>query len=359
MTNGGAQDAPLVDNPDSNGGPAAILGVTISFMAIGIMLVTLRSYLRIFTLRAFGLDDYLMLIALICFILQSACIMSGVGYGIGRPLLSLSIGDRVNAMRMLILWELTYVATTTFVKASIGASLLRITNSIRWRYILWTGMAVDFSVGIAIFNYILFTCTPVQYQWEAFSPSTPVGHCQPPKDLEIIGYAFLAVTCSVYLLFAISPIIMLWSVQIESRTKYSVMVVLALGLIAMVANLVRVRYLGGVVRSADVLYTVTNDLIWSVIECGMAMITACIATYRPLLNMWRIRVGKASWQGGYKETHGLDDIFVHGIKTTVEGSKIRSTSEEDILGANIVRTLEITVEETDLQKASSYISRES
>jgi len=58
----------------------------------------------------------------------------------------------------------------------------------RWNYILWTGMSIDFITGVSVFSYILFTCSPIQYQWTAFDSSTPKGHCKPSGDLAIVGY---------------------------------------------------------------------------------------------------------------------------------------------------------------------------
>lgn len=42
-----------------------LLGVSILFITLGIILVALRCYVRIFLLRAFGYDDGLVIIALV------------------------------------------------------------------------------------------------------------------------------------------------------------------------------------------------------------------------------------------------------------------------------------------------------
>lgn len=81
-----------------------------------------------------------------------------------------------------------YIASTTFIKSSIGASLLRLANTKKWRYVLYFGMTIDFCAGIATFLYVLFTCSPVNYQWTAFNPATPKGHCLPAHGLAIVGY---------------------------------------------------------------------------------------------------------------------------------------------------------------------------
>jgi hypothetical protein len=77
----------------------------------------------------------------------------------------------------------------------------------------------------------------------------------------------------------------------------------------------------------------------------MGMIAACVATYRPLL-----RILKAGPKGrdseGYKRHLGLEDLFVNGVKTTIHANGHNNASGEEILGNDIVRMVEITVEET-------------
>lgn len=176
--------------------------------------------------------------------------------------------------------------------------------------------------------------------------------------LNLTHLVFLALTCAIYLMFATIPIFMLWNVQMDQKTKLSVMFILSLGLISMVANMVRLKYLDGVLRGDDTLFTIKQDLLWSIAECGTGMITSCLATYRPLLKLFAMRSSKRKGSGGYRETVVLDDIWTRGVKTTVVANKMATASEEDILGMNITRTVEFQVE-NDVEKAASSVSETS
>lgn len=163
-------------------------------------------------------------------------------------------------------------------KASIGASLLRLTQKKLWIYILSTALTIDVVLGAIIFAIQLFSCDPVEYRWTQFDPTTS-GVCKLEKSFNIVAYGMfmsgtsetrqanqrlvlLGTTCAIYLLFATLPIFMLWNVQVNLRTKASVLFILSLGIMyvlslpitfhlmrltshsSMVANMVRLKYLG-------------------------------------------------------------------------------------------------------------------
>lgn len=77
----------------------------------------------------------------------------------------------------------------------------------------------------------------------------------------------------------------------------------------------------------------------------MGMIAACIATYRPLLRI--LKDGpKGRDSEGCKRHIGLEELFINGVRTTVHANGHNNASGEEILGNDIVRMVEITVEET-------------
>lgn len=147
---------------------------------------------------------------------------------------------------------------------------------------------------------------------------------------------------------------MLWDVQMEIKLKLSVMFVLSLGLISMIANLVRLKFLPQIVRGYDTSYELRGDIIWSIIECGAGMVTSCVATYRPLV---KIMFSKDKVNSRYRDTFALDGVFCRGAKTVIVANKVATASEEDILGANglkITKTIEFQVEKSSVRTNSSF-----
>ena len=82
-----------------NRGPV-LSAVSIFFVSMAVVSFTLRAYVRTRMVRAFGVDDWFMLLATIMFILFVTCVNIGVHYGTGRHYVDLSRSDFENAMQV-------------------------------------------------------------------------------------------------------------------------------------------------------------------------------------------------------------------------------------------------------------------
>ena len=84
------------------------------------------------------------------------------------------------------------------------------------------------------------------------------------------------------LTFAILPIPLLWTLQINNKTKLSVLGILSLGFFAASASLVKVYYLTGYGQFGDFLWDATPLTIWSATEVNVGIIAASIPSLKPL-----------------------------------------------------------------------------
>lgn len=82
-----------------NRGPV-LAAVAIFFVTMATVSFTLRAYVRARMVRAFGVDDWFMLLATIMFILFVTCVNIGVHYGTGRHYADLELVDFENAMQV-------------------------------------------------------------------------------------------------------------------------------------------------------------------------------------------------------------------------------------------------------------------
>jgi len=89
----------------------------------------------------------------------------------------------------------------------------------------------------------------------------------------------------------------------------------------------------------------------------MGMIAACVATYRPLLRILKDG-SKDRDSEGFKRHIGLEELFMNGVTTTIHVGGLNNASGEGILGNDIVRMVEITVEETHKAERSESWSSE-
>ncbi|SPO05279.1 uncharacterized protein DNG_07966 [Cephalotrichum gorgonifer] len=92
-----------------------IVGVVGAFHFFAVTFVFLRLYVRLFMVRAFGIDDILIIAVAICLLLQ-------IPYGLGRHGPTLTVGERT-AFEHISFWK-------TILSDGLALGLLRISMAI-------------------------------------------------------------------------------------------------------------------------------------------------------------------------------------------------------------------------------------
>lgn len=92
---------------------------------------------------------------------------------------------------------------------------------------------------------------------------------------------------------------MLWSIQMNSRQKLSIIGILGLGVFATAAALVKLSYLPNYGRSGDWLWDSRNITIWTVIESNIGIIAGNLPCMKPL---FRTVLGSTYGRGSRKTT---------------------------------------------------------
>ncbi|KAL2676771.1 hypothetical protein Neosp_010537 [[Neocosmospora] mangrovei] len=265
----------------------ALVSTVVVFMALSWLSVGLRSYTRVFLMKSYQMDDWLMLIAQGIFTVSCAFILEGVKEGLGRH--NEAIEDdtaEVNALKWQALATATYVLDMMFIKLSIGVFLLRLSVKPVYTWIIWISLAIITIWSTVIFFWNMFQCSPVEKQWDFRITG---GHCVSADQIVSAAYAISAMTIVSDWLYAILPIPMLWTVKMTKAAKATVIVILGLGIFASIATLVRLRFLADLTDTDDILFAGTDAMVWTLIEPGVAIIASSLATIRPLLRAMKIR----------------------------------------------------------------------
>lgn len=77
-----------------------ILAVIVLFLVLSWLTVLARCWVRVKMIKAFALDDWLLLVTLLLFSIYSVLVIVGVYWGCGRHMRDLSVRQKVNAMRV-------------------------------------------------------------------------------------------------------------------------------------------------------------------------------------------------------------------------------------------------------------------
>lgn len=73
-------------------------GVAIGMLVFAIVSFSQRAFVRTYMVKAFGIDDWLMLGAMIAFIFFVTCVVAGTIFGTGRHMAELPLHDQQTAM---------------------------------------------------------------------------------------------------------------------------------------------------------------------------------------------------------------------------------------------------------------------
>ncbi|KAH7113058.1 hypothetical protein EDB81DRAFT_735044 [Dactylonectria macrodidyma] len=263
---------------DNRGPP--LQRVCYAMVVIALVSALLRFYVRLRIVRSFGVDDWFMLGGLVSFCLFVASSLLGVHFGAGRHILEILDDDRQHAIQCWWFCYLWYCLTMTATKVSIAHLLLRLVVRRLHSWIIYGVLILNIFSGIAFFFITLFQCSPVSEFWRR----TGTGKCLGMDAVIIISYVYG--TCGMICDFTCTllPMWIIWGLNMDKRTKISLMPVMAMACVASAATVVRFVYCEDA-RDPDFLYATINIVIWSTVEQGLAVAAGSLATLRPLLRI--------------------------------------------------------------------------
>ncbi|KAI0127605.1 hypothetical protein BJ170DRAFT_380675 [Xylariales sp. AK1849] len=273
----------MVSTTENRGPQLATVDYTFAILAFAT--IVLRCSVRVFIVRSFGLDDWLMVIAAVLFILYCSFSITGVHYGTGQHEADLPHANVARARSFWWLCYLMYALAMIFSKISIGCLLLRVAVRRLHTWIIYGAMTITVVTCAVFFFVTVFQCQPVSYFWEKHQD----GSC---VNIEvIIGLAYLYSSCAVLtdFTFALLPAWIIMGLQLKTRTKLALIPLMALGCVASAAVVVRFAYLTRF-RDPDFLWATVDIAIWSTVEQGLAVAAGSLATLRPLAKLigWKL-----------------------------------------------------------------------
>ncbi|RAK98747.1 pectinesterase precursor [Aspergillus ibericus CBS 121593] len=251
-------------------------------MGVSIMAVALRTFVRLYSVHAFGWDDALMVIALAFFIALDACWMVASKRGVGHKNEEFTnIETLEQALRWWWICQTLYSWSAAIAKTSISVALLRLAVHKMHRIILWTVTGLVILAGLMIWLVFLAGCQPISHFWFYVNPNHH-GRCISRQVLLDLGYVYSSLIVFSDITLGIMPAVLLWDLQMNRWTKVALGVVLGLGALESVAVIIRIPYLH-TYDDPNLLYATYQIDFWSIIEIGIGITAGSLATLRPLL----------------------------------------------------------------------------
>jgi hypothetical protein len=169
------------------------------------------------------------LVVQIFFTTYCACSLSGVHYGTGRHLEDIPPKDIPTALYYWWLCELFYTITTVLIRLSIAVFLLRICIKPGERWLIYGTLTMVISFSIFYFFLDLFQCSPVSFFWRQYEGQK--GRCINPAAVPDASIAHSVVSFTADWILGLLPVVLLWHLKMNTRTKVSVAGLLSLGLL--------------------------------------------------------------------------------------------------------------------------------
>ncbi|KAF7529202.1 hypothetical protein G7054_g9906 [Neopestalotiopsis clavispora] len=259
-----------------------IFYVTLALLIVSTITVAMRCYVRIRILKSFRIEDWMSLATMLSFGFFCGCVFLTVQKGAGKHLLAVPFSDLSGALLSRYLGEIAYILTSVFLKFTVGIFLLRICSRQWQNTVIWGVLAIVLIFNIVYMFIAVAQCQPIDYFWNRLVDFTEKGTCVSKELASGSTYAATAVNAFADWTLGLLPIALVWNVELNRKAKMSVAGILALGVLASAATLVRIPYIWQLTHTVDFTYNFTDFTIWSAVENGVGIIASSIATLRPL-----------------------------------------------------------------------------
>ncbi|KAK1526675.1 hypothetical protein CPAR01_13203, partial [Colletotrichum paranaense] len=260
-----------------------LLVTTVTLAILTTIVMAMRVFIR-FKTNKIGSDDWAMLTGFSVNLGQSAVAIYGSFTGIASKDETMNRATSIEGYKTLLIWQAFYAGSLCFIKSSICITLMRITNQKVYLWILRGLIGLSFLMSGSGLIVILNQCHPLDRYWDKSIPGT----CWPPIVATALSYGASVANVITDFSVAAIPFFLLRHVQMRSRLKFYVRLILGLGLLAGIASIIRVPFTNAYMKASDVLYHAGNIVLWTIVECGLGIIAGSL----PMLRAFFKRLAK-------------------------------------------------------------------
>ncbi|KAJ8122393.1 hypothetical protein O1611_g9852 [Lasiodiplodia mahajangana] len=307
-----------------------VRNVTTGVLILAVFFVALRLTSRRLRKLKLGIDDWLLLGALLFLFITAGLNYAMLFYGLGRQASSVSMETLQMFLKLLVVSQIIFTTGLMLVKISILQLYLRIFPSRRFRVAVYVVTGVVLAWWAAITLLTIFQCQPISKSYQPWIP----GHC-----IELYGAYFGSglpdiLSDVVILCLPVSQVIKL---NTTLTNKIVIGFFFTAGAFATFASINRLVVVFQV-DHANGTWTLVEPLAWAVIEQASATVSACLPTLRPLL-MKLYDLAKVSVKGSSGDDSALgynSELVTIGGSTgraRMQGGKfLRLTGNEEDRG---------------------------
>ncbi|KAF5872207.1 putative integral membrane protein [Botrytis fragariae] len=262
------------------------IAICVTFIVLEIVFVALRYCARWVGKAKWGMDDFLMIPALIlcleqCGVGIAFIIVGGGGYHSARGFPTEQI---IKFHQLQFSIAISYFSAVLFPKLAILAIYLRLFDVKRgFRIVTWIIGAFMIANWIGTTVAMSQICHPVQFFWNQKIPGG--GKCFNIVDF-LRWSSFMNIITDLAMLVLPIPVVL--ELQMSKKMKAGLVITFALGSLGLVTSII--RFVGFFTSNAviDPQWAAAPLVTWTILETGTYFIAACLPTLRPLaVFLWK------------------------------------------------------------------------
>lgn len=172
----------------------------------------------------------------------------------------------------------------SLVKISIACFLRRFVPNKNYQRFLMGSIVFLVAFTLSCAGTLIFNCgTKVSANWNFALRATGEAKCFSNKTFTDIGIFNSSVNIATDVLFAVLPVPIIWNLQVNLRTRLTLVFILGLGVFACVASIVKTVIQAGVLSDPDWTYH-DSFFMWNNIEFNIGILAATLPSLRPLFS---------------------------------------------------------------------------
>ncbi|KAE8329792.1 hypothetical protein BDV39DRAFT_171378 [Aspergillus sergii] len=320
---------------EPNGGPALQKGIWVA-VALAALIVILRVFAKL-KIGQFRVDDILMILAMVLAIVATVFLTLSVNHGFGKNLETLPLKDMEAVLKNIAIEIPIVTMSTTIARCSFIIYLLAILGSNKtYKFALWVIMIWQLSGNIVSAVLPLSICRNVNILWDPTVKTT----CGDSTAVIKFAYYSNTVNSATDLFLAVFPIPIFWNLNLKTRVKLGLIVLLSLGLVAMVASIVKTTKLNQLPSITNLGASGGIELIrWGYVENAVIIITSSIPCIRPLVMSSVKKFSSHSFSRSYELRSPFTGNRRTGENDTAQSRRKLATTNNDAETCSIERIL--------------------
>ncbi|OOF98964.1 hypothetical protein ASPCADRAFT_204660 [Aspergillus carbonarius ITEM 5010] len=249
-------------------------------VAVATVIIILRIIAKI-KIHHFRFDDVLMVIAWALTLASTVILTLSVQNGFGTNLEALPLHNTEQVLKYIAIQVPLVTISTGLARSSFVLYLLGILGGKKnYSIALWFAMLLQLSANIVSAVLPLCICRNVRALWDPYVKTT----CGSSVAVVRFSYFSSSVNTATDLFLAVFPTIIFWSLNLKMRIKISLIMLLSLGVVAMVASIIKTTKLDEVPSITNLGAGGAVGLIrWGYSENLIIIITSSVPCIRPLL----------------------------------------------------------------------------